>query len=103
MVWKKEASKGSEFGLETTVSRCEEIIKRLKDAIDDETKAGPDYRDLAKDIQEMFCGGACPKGFLAKINLQGIAKDEDKHKELIEQLLVAATKECEEKKEQLLL
>jgi len=76
--------------------RCAFIVKQLLDAIKDEKRAGSMYRELADDAHEMFCGGTCVKGFLAKLNLQGISMDEDKHNELLEQVLAAVEEECEE-------
>lgn len=83
----------------TTVAQCKDIRKRLEEAIADEAKAGPDYQKLASDTKEMFCGGKCPKGFIAQIGLQTLSVDEHKHHDFLVQLLAAVNDHCEEEQE----
>jgi len=80
-------------------TQCEDIKKRIQAAIEDEAKAGPEYQQLAADTQEMFCGGQCPNGFLAKIGLQTLSVDEQKHHDFLVQLLASVEKDCEETRE----
>ena len=80
-------------------TQCEDIKKRIQAAIEDEAKAGPEYQQLAADTQEMFCGGQCPNGFLAKIGLQTLSADEHKHHDFLVQLLASVEKDCEETRE----
>jgi len=80
-------------------TQCEDIKKRIQAAIEDEAKAGPEYQQLAADTQEMFCGGQCPNGFLAKIGLQTLSVDEHKHHDFLVQLLASVEKDCEETRE----
>jgi len=79
-----------------SITQCKDIKKRIQAAIEDEAKAGPEYQQLASDVQEMFCGGQCPNGFLAKIGLQTLSVDEHKHHDFLVQLLASVEKDCEE-------
>jgi hypothetical protein len=83
-----------------SITQCKDIKKRIQAAIEDEAKAGPEYQQLAADTQEMFCGGQCPNGFLAKIGLQTLSVDEHKHHDFLVQLLASVEKDCEETSEQ---
>jgi hypothetical protein len=77
-----------------TGDKCVDVMAKLIDSIEDERKAGPDYQKLAGEVKEMFCGGTCPKGFLAQIGLQTLAIDENKHHDFLVQLLAAVEQEC---------
>lgn len=82
-----------------TLAECKDIRKRIQAAIEDEAKAGPEYQQLASDTKEMFCGGKCPKGYIAQIGLQTLAVDEEKHRQFLARLLAAVDEECKETSE----
>lgn len=64
------------------MTKSKAYIEKLKEALDDETKAGPDYRHMANMAREL--------GYRNEADALGeIAADEDNHRNLIYQMLKA--------------